>query len=99
MIVTVKDEYDTKNEDLSEFIEETLNGDDHHRGALESARATADNVSTAFANLLTLLVENGTVPLNKVLGIIDVDGVLELDEVELFKAELPTKIKMVDRRK
>ena len=87
MIVTVKDEYESKNEILSEFIEEALNGDDYNRGALESARATADNVSKAFANLLTLLVENVTIGIDKVLGIIDVDGALILDETELLPKE------------
>lgn len=87
MIVTIKDEYESKNESLSEFIEEALNGDDYDRGALESARATADNVSKAFANLLTLLVENGTVGIDKVLGIVDADGILEQDETELLPKE------------
>jgi len=41
--------------DLVEYITTQLNGDDYDRGALESARGTADNVGAMLTKLIDIL--------------------------------------------
>lgn len=48
-----------KVDDIKEYIERKIDGDDYERGSVESARATADNAGKVIANLVFILRKNG----------------------------------------
>lgn len=68
--------------DLADHITNLLDGDDYDRGALESARATADNASLMLGKLIDVLATK---------RVLTKDDLAELDlfggDVELIEEE------------
>jgi len=56
-ITHAEDYMDTKTAEVTTFICAELDGSDHDRGAVEEAKAAADNVIYAFARLCEALAE------------------------------------------
>lgn len=52
--------------ELKDYIYKALDGEDCDRGVLEEAAATSDNVAKAFGRLVEVLVEKGSLPLDRV---------------------------------
>ena len=50
-----------KEYEIPHYVVETLCGDDYERGALEAARATADDAVACLGRLLDLLADRGVI--------------------------------------
>ena len=59
------------------LVESEMSGDDYDTGALEAARATADNCSETLGHLLELLIERG------IIGVNDIPRILGMYETEI----------------
>lgn len=67
---------DKKIYDLADHIASLLDGNDYDRGALESARATADNVGLMLGKLIDVLAAKGVLTKD------------DLDELDLFDGDV-----------
>ena len=56
-----KDEYGREYEDISEFLMEKIDGDEHGLEGIEIAQETANNCKKVISNLLSILVDNGII--------------------------------------
>ena len=63
--------------DLVVLVRSEMSGDDYDTGALEAARATADNCSEALGHLLELLIER------EIVGVNDIPRILGMYETEI----------------
>lgn len=52
--------YSKPNCDAVAFMQSWLDGNDYERGSLETAQVTANNVADAFARMIGVFFENGT---------------------------------------
>jgi len=56
-----KDEYGREYEDISEFLMEKIDGDEHGLEDIEIAKETANNCKKVISNLLSILVDNSII--------------------------------------
>ena len=56
-----KDEFGREYEDISEFLMEKIDGDEHGFEAIEVAQETANNCKKVISNLVSILVDNGVI--------------------------------------
>jgi hypothetical protein len=66
-----------KTGELADCVANVLDGSDYDRGAVEAARATADNVASAFGRLLESLVKKRVIPLGEIGDIVGAYDVFE----------------------
>lgn len=60
MNITVKTHYGTEDpKKIEDYVTRNLDGDDYGVGAVEAARATADNAAAVLGRLLAYLAANG----------------------------------------
>ena len=54
-----KDSFGVEHEDVSEYLMEKLDGDEHGSGSVEIAQETANNTRKVVSNLISLLIDKG----------------------------------------